>query len=280
MRGWAAIAGALSGAIALSPGLASAQSEKEVDHNAQVWLSLNSTSRFSRSVGRGGRLPHAPRRLPRRAELLLRPLRRALLGEREAHAHARLRAHVAPAVAGRLGDVVEREPHLPSSCSTPAASGRLAVAAARPQRAAVEAGRSSTTRSPARAASSDRVRYLLSLSLPVATVAEAARPRPLRRDPAAVRPQRRPQHVRPEPAVRRHQAGRCRAPGASTSATCRSSSRRRAATSTTSTTPCASSSTGRPTGAAAAATRRPGGASRHELLRDVAPREPRARRSS
>jgi len=47
MRGWAKVALALSSAIVLSPGLASAQSEKEVDHHAQVWVSLNSTSRFS-----------------------------------------------------------------------------------------------------------------------------------------------------------------------------------------------------------------------------------------
>ena len=45
MRGRAAIACAFL-AHALVPGLARAQSEKEIDHDAQVWVSLNSTLRF------------------------------------------------------------------------------------------------------------------------------------------------------------------------------------------------------------------------------------------
>jgi hypothetical protein len=36
---------------ALVPGLSRAQSEKEVDHNAQVWVSLNTTTRLSDSWG-------------------------------------------------------------------------------------------------------------------------------------------------------------------------------------------------------------------------------------
>ena len=103
---------------------------------------------------------------------------------------------------------------------------------------------------------SDRVRYLLSLSLPVAKA-----PRPL----ALVLSDEILLQFGHSVVLNTFDQNRLfggikvslsRA-GASTSATCRSSSRRRAATSTTSTTPCASSSTGLPTDAAAAATRRP-----------------------
>ena len=172
--------------------------------------------------------------------------------------------------------MVEREPHLPAA-AVRRQRGPARRSPARAQRAAVEAG-------GRRRLAHRREQLQRQGPIPPEPVApgregpEAACSRPLRRDPAAIRPQRRPQHLRPEPAVRRHQGVALSRRGASTSATCRSSSRRRAATSTTSTRPCVSSSTGLPTDAAAAATRRPARGSEHELLRDVASREPRARR--
>ena len=61
------------------------------------------------------RRPRPEERLPRRPELRLPPLRGAPLGDGEAHADPRVRAHVAGAHLRRVRDVERREPHLPAA---------------------------------------------------------------------------------------------------------------------------------------------------------------------
>ena len=172
MRGWAAIAFALAGAIALPSGLASAQAEKEVDHNAQVWLSLNTTSRV------GDRWGAVADFHLRRDDFLAEP----------SFYFVRFGAHfwVSEKLTVTLGyahmwlppaqndwETWSNENRIYEQLQYAGSVGRLAVVqrVRNEQRWKQEVVDDSLT---GESSFSDRVRYLLSLSLPVAKV-----PRPL-----------------------------------------------------------------------------------------------------